>query len=158
LYGKLESDCLSIKHSMKLILSIVLMLAFTTFAKSQTITKEDAEARITNYLSGFEKKDWNLIASQFNNDFNFTSPAGDDHISLATYKERCYPTSKYFEKVEFPKIMVDGNTAFAIYDIYTTDHKVVHNVEYYTFRDGKIESIECFFGAGNKYPGYKQNK
>jgi len=142
---------------MKLILSTLLMLGFATFANSQTITKEGAEARIKNYLSGFEKKDWNLIASQFTNDFNFTSPAGDDHISLAKYKEHCYPTSKFFEKVEFPKIMVEGNTAFAIYDIHTTDHKIVHNVEYYTFRDGKIKSIECFFGVGNNYPGNKQN-
>ena len=49
--------------------------------------------------------------------------------------------------------MVDGNTAFAMYDIATTDNKVVHNVEYYTFSNGKIKSIECFFGAGIGYPG-----
>jgi len=143
---------------MKLILSTLLILGFATFANGQIITKQDAEARIKNYLSGFEKKDWNLVASQFTDDFNFTSPAGDDHISLAKYKEKCYPTSKFFKKVEFPKIMVEGNTAFAIYDIHTTDNKLVHNVEYYTFRDGKIKSIECFFGVGNNYPGNNKNK
>jgi len=133
------------------------MSGFATLANGQTISKQDAETRIKNYLTGFEKKDWNLVAGQLTDDFNFTSPAGDNHISLGEYKEKCYPTSKFFKKVEFPKIMVDGNTAFAIYDIQTTDGKLVHNVDYYTFRDGKIKSVECFFGAGNGYPGNKSN-
>jgi hypothetical protein len=30
-------------------------------------------------------------------------------------------------------------------------------VEYYTFRDGKIKSIETFFGAGVGYPGHSGN-
>jgi len=114
---------------------------------------QNAEQRIRAYLSGFEKKDWNIIASQFADGFNFTSPAGDDHISLATYKEKCFPTSQYFKKVEFSKIIVQGDCAFAIYDITTTDGKIVHNTEYYTFNNGKIKSIECFFGAGIGYPG-----
>jgi hypothetical protein len=117
-------------------------------AKSQ-----NAEKTIKAYLVGFEKKDWEMVASQFAEGFTFTSPAGDDHISLAQYKQNCWGTSKFFKKVEFPRIMVDGNTAFAIYDIYTTDNKLVHNVEYYTFNNGKIKTIECFFGAGANFPG-----
>jgi hypothetical protein len=29
----------------------------------------------------------------------------------------------------------------------------VRNTEYYTFNNGKIKSIECFFGPGAGYPG-----
>jgi ketosteroid isomerase-like protein len=114
---------------------------------------QNAEKLIRTYLQGFEKKDWNMVASQFADDFTFTSPAGDDHISLAMYKERCFPTSQFCKKVEFSKIVVQGNCAFAIYNITTTDDKIVHNTEYYTFNKGKIRSIECFFGAGIGYPG-----
>jgi hypothetical protein len=118
-----------------------------------SVKAQNAEKLIRTYLSGFEKKDWNIVASQFADDFTFTSPAGDDHISLATYKERCWVTSQFVKKVEFSKIIVQDSCAFAIYNITTTDNKIVHNTEYYTFNKGKIKSIECFFGAGIGYPG-----
>jgi len=143
---------------MKLILSTLFLLWFASCANEQTITKQNAENAIKNYLLGFEQKNWNMVASQFTNDFTFTSPAGDNHISLLQYKEKCFPTSEFFKKVEFSKIVVEGNTAFAIYDIHTTDNKLVHNVEYYIFNNGKIKSIECFFGVGINYPGSNQTK
>jgi ketosteroid isomerase-like protein len=133
---------------MKAILLSVVLCACALGAKSQS-----AEQTIRAYLTGYEKKDWNMVASQFTEDFTFTSPAGDDHISLARYKEKCFITSEFVRKVTFPKITVEGNTAFAIYEIATTDNKQVRNVEYYTFRNGKIKSIECFFGTGTGYPG-----
>ena len=136
---------------MKLILLSVMLCGMAVSSKAQ-----NAEKLIRAYLMGFEKKDWNMVASQFTDDFNFTSPAGDDHISLATYKERCWGTSQFVKKVEFSKIIVQDSCAFAIYDITTTDNKIVHNTEYYTFNKGKIKSIECFFGAGIGYPGSKK--
>ena len=118
------------------------------YAQSQS-----AEKTIKAYLGGYEKKDWNMVESQLAEDFTFTSPAGDDHLTLTQYKEKCWGTSKFVKTVEFPKIVVEGNTAFAIYNITTTDNKTVHNVEYYTFSNGKIKSIECFFGTGISFPG-----
>ena len=123
------------------------------YAKSQ-----NEEKIIKTYFSGYERKDWNIIASQLAEDFTFTSPNGDDHLTLARYKEKCWGTAKYFKKIEFPKIVAEGNTAFAMYDITTTDNKVVHNVEYYTFSNGKIKSIEVFFGTGVNYPGNSGNE
>lgn len=134
---------------MKLILlSVVLCGGVAVSVKAQ-----NAETLIKTYLMGFEKKDWNMVARQFGEDFTFTSPAGDDHISLAAYKERCWGTSQFFKKIEFSKIMVQGDCAFAIYNIKTTDDKIIRNTEYYTFDKGKIKSIECFFGPGVGYPG-----
>jgi len=130
-----------------------LLLAFVFCSLFVSAQAQNAEKTIKTYFEGYEKKDWKLLESQLADGFTFTSPNGDDHLTLAQYKERCWPTNKYFKKVEFPKIVVDGNTAFAMYDIITTDGKTVHNVEYYTFSKGKIKSIECFFGAGNKFPG-----
>jgi hypothetical protein len=123
------------------------------YAKSQS-----ADKIIKTYFSGYEKKDWNLVASQLAEDFTFTSPNGDDHLTLAKYKAKCWATGlKYFKTIEFQRIVADGNTAFAIYNITTTDNKNVHNVEYYTFSNGKIKSIETFFGTGMGYPGNSSN-
>jgi hypothetical protein len=133
---------------MKHILFSLLFCSIVGYAQSQS-----SEKIIKTYFSGYEKKDWNMVASQLAPDFTFTSPNGDDHLTLAQYKERCWGTSKFVKHIEFPKIVVDGNTAFSMYDITTTDNKLVHNVEYYTFSNGKIKSIECFFGAGVNYPG-----
>jgi hypothetical protein len=133
---------------MKLILLSVMLCGMAVFAKAQ-----NPEKLIRTYLLGFEKKDWNMVASQFADDFTFTSPAGDDHIPLSEYKSKCWGTSEYFKKIEFSKIIVKGDNAFAIYNITTTDNKVVRNTEYYTFSNGKIKSIECFFGPGVGYPG-----
>ena len=125
---------------------------------AQSIHKVDAEQRIKDFFTGFEKKDWNMVAGQLAEGFTFTSPNGDDHISIAHYKEKCRATdSKFFRHIEFPKMVVDGNTAFAMYNITTTDNKIVHNVEYYTFSNGKIKSIETFFGTGVHYPGNSGN-
>src|SRR5580693_1260040 len=114
---------------------------------------QSAEQRIKNFFAGYEKKDWNLVVDQVAEGFTFTSPNGDDHLTISRYKEKCWGTARYFKMIEFSKIMVDGNTAFAMYNITTTDDKVVHNVEYYTFSNGKIKSIETFFGTGIGYPG-----
>ncbi len=129
------------------------MLTFIFSSVFVYAQSQSPETRIKNYYIAFETKDWNMLAEQLAEGFTFTSPAGDDHITLSVFKERCWPTSKYFKTISFPKIMVEGNTAFAIYDIATTDNKIVHNVEYYTFSNGKIKSVECFFGTGIGYPG-----
>jgi hypothetical protein len=128
---------------------LFIFCGISIYAQSQS-----KEQRIKNFFAGFEKKDWNLVAGQLAEGFTFTSPNNDDHINLAAYKEKCWPTGlKFFKTIEFQKIEVDGNTAFAMYNITATDGKIAHNVEYYTFSNGKIKSIETFFGTGVHYPG-----
>lgn len=144
---------------MKLLLSSLLLLCFATFVSGQTIEKQDAEKIVNTYFSGYVKQDWNITASQLGDGFTFSSPAGDDHIPITVYKERCFPNSKYFKKFNFLKIMVDRNTAMIIYEITTTNDKIIRNAEYWTFNNGKIKSIECFFGGtGAGYPSNVQSK
>ncbi len=134
---------------MKLILFTALCCGVAVFAHAQ-----NAEKIIRTYLSGYEKKDSMMTFSQLADGFTFTSPAPDDHIPIAVYKTRCWPQSKFTKKVEFEKIIQQGNFAFAIYNITTNDNKHLRNTEFYTFsNDGKIKSIECFFGgSGAGYP------
>ena len=99
-----------------------------------------------------------MVANQLAEDFTFTSPNNDDHINVARYKEKCWPTgSRFFKHIEFLKISVDGNTAFSMYNISTTDNQIVQNVEYYAFSKGKIKSIETFFDTCAYYPGNAGN-
>lgn len=114
---------------------------------------QDAAHVIKTYFSGYEKKDWSITSSQLADGFTFTSPAPDDHISLSEYKQKCWPQSKFIKKLEFVAIVQEGDHAFALYDLTTIDNKVIRNAEYYTFSNGKIRSIECFFGgSGAGYP------
>jgi hypothetical protein len=133
---------------MKLILTAILLCGITLAANAQ-----DAAKTIRTYFSGYEKKDWNITSSQLADGFTFTSPAPDDHIPLAVYKQRCWPQSKFIKKIEFISIVQQGDHAFALYTGTTTDNKTIRNAEYYTFSNGKIKTIECFFGgSGAGYP------
>jgi hypothetical protein len=144
---------------MKLILCSLILFLTATLTNGQTIGKQDAEKIVKAYFSGYEKRDWDITASQLADGFTFSSPAGDDHIPISTYKERCFPNSKFFQKFSLRKIMVDGNTALIIYEVTTTNNKVIRNVEYWAFGNGKIKSIECFFGGtGSGYPANAQDK
>ena len=114
---------------------------------------QNAESIIKTYFSGYEKKDWSITSSQLADGFTFSSPAPDDHIPLPVYKERCWPQSKFIKKFDFIAIIQEGDHAFALYNLTTNDNKVIRNTEYYTFSNGKIKSIECFFGgSGAGYP------
>ncbi|HEY1870339.1 MAG TPA: nuclear transport factor 2 family protein [Chitinophagaceae bacterium] len=146
----------TIKYAIQFLLAGIIICSSPV--RAQSIGKIDAENLIKNFFTGFEKKDWNMVASQLSEDFTFTSPNNDDHINVTQYKEKCWATgSKLFKKIEFLKIVPDGNTAFAMYTITTTDNKIFHNVEYYTFSNGKIKSIETFFGTGTYHPGNSGN-
>jgi len=148
LYGNSVPGCLSIKLSMRSILLAIMFCGIMVACKAQ-----NAANIIRTYFSGYEKKDWSITSSQLADGFTFTSPAPDDHIPLDVYKQRCWPQSKFIKKFEFISIIQEGDHAFALYNLVTTDDKVIRNAEYYTFSNGRIKSIECFFGgSGAGYP------
>ena len=57
-------------------------------ARQGASADKNASARrmIADYYAAYEKKDWALMAPILADGFTFTSPAGDDHIDLKTYK------------------------------------------------------------------------
>ena len=116
----------------------------------------EKEKVVSAYYAGFEKHDWNTVSSQLSTDFTFTSPNNDDHITVEKFREKCWGTNKFFKKVNFIKTAESGNDLFLLVEIVTTDDKVVRNVDLFTFKAGKIRSIETFFGPGAWFPGNKQ--
>jgi ketosteroid isomerase-like protein len=115
---------------------------------------DSAAARIIKgYFAGWEKKDWDAIAGQLAPEFTFSSPAPDDHLSTDRFKAKCWNQAAHIERFEFPKIVGDDNEAMAIVHVITKEGKLVRNIEYFTFRDGKVKSIEVFFGGtGSGFP------
>jgi ketosteroid isomerase-like protein len=103
------------------------------------------------YYTAFEKKDWNLMQGILADGFTFSSPI-DDHISLKVFKEKCWPNAYKIKRCELDKIVVSGNSAFVIYNGWTTDGKLFRNSDYFKLKDGKIIAYECFFGPGINYP------
>jgi hypothetical protein len=113
---------------------------------------ESPQQMVKDYYAAYEKKDWNLMEPILAEGFTFTSPAGDDHINLDLYKERCWPNADKTKKFDLEKIIIDGDEAYVTYNGWTTDGKLFRNTELFKFKDGKIISNECFFGAGVSFP------
>jgi hypothetical protein len=135
---------------MKQLTFVLLICMAVTNGLAQNTMREKV---VKAYYSGFEKHDWNTVASQIADDFTFSSAAGDDHIPVEKFKERCWPTNKFFKKAHFIKWAESGDNLFLMVEITTTDNKLIRNVDVYSFKAGKIESIQCFFGSGGGYPG-----
>lgn len=135
----------------KLIIVLMIMCPGTNFAQpSPDIMKK--EKVIREYYSAYEKKDWHMLELILADGFTFTSPAGDDHINLKLYKERCWPNAYHTKKFDLEKVIISGDDAFVTYNGWTTDGKLFRNTERFKLKDGKIIENECFFGSGINFP------
>jgi hypothetical protein len=129
----------------------ITMCSHASFAqKSQDIVNH--EQVIKQYYAAYEKKDWLMLEQILDDGFTFTSPAGDDHINLKVYKERCWPNAVNTKKFDLEKVVINGDDAYVTYNGWTTDGKLFRNTERFKFKDGKITENECFFGPGVSFP------
>jgi hypothetical protein len=111
------------------------------------------EQLIRTYYSGYEKKDWNVSGGTLADSFTFTSPNDDDHIGESVFKDRCWVSQVgHIDRFELEAVVVHGEEAFVKYLCRTTKATSFRNVEFFRFADGKIRSIECYFGGNLGYP------
>ena len=129
----------------------MLLIGLTLCSQVSFAQQSSNEKMIRDYYAAYEKKDWGILESILADGFTFSSPV-DEHISLKTYKEKCWPNCYKTKKCDVVKLIVNGDEAFVTYNGSTTDGKMFRNTEYFTFKDGKIKSNECFFGPGVNYP------
>jgi hypothetical protein len=135
----------------KSILAIAAIMSISMISQAQA--QPAYEKIIRAYFAGWVSKDWNQVAAQLADGFTFTSPAPDNHITTQRFKEKCWPQATHIQKFEFIKIIGNDHEAFAIMHVITTDGKVIRNTEYFNFANGKIQSIEVFFGGtGQGFP------
>jgi ketosteroid isomerase-like protein len=111
------------------------------------------EAVIRKWYAAWEQKNWGPLDSLLANDFTFTSAAGDDHISKSTFKTRCWETQiNFIRNFDLERVIAGTDDAFVKYLCHTTNGKSFRNVEYLRIKDGKLQSIECYFGEQSSFP------
>jgi len=137
--------------------SSIVLLALVMFScmKPAKTAQAKNENLIKEYYGAYEKKDWHSLELILADGFTFTSPAGDDHIDLKTYKGRCWPNANNTKRFDLEKVIIEDDAAFVTYNGWTNDGKLFRNTEYFKFKDGKIISNECFFGPGKNFPNNK---
>jgi ketosteroid isomerase-like protein len=108
---------------------------------------------VRKWYAAWEQKDWGPVDSLLADNFTFSSAAGDDHISKSTFKEQCWKTQIDFIKhFDLERVSTGADDAFVKYLFHTKNGKSFQNVEYLRIKDGKLQSIECYFGAQSSFP------
>jgi ketosteroid isomerase-like protein len=128
----------------------LLGLASARALEGQNLTNEEI---IRKWYAAWEKKDLGTFDSMLADNFTFSSAAGDDHISKSTFKAQCWDTqSGFIEHFDLERITTGADDAFVKYLCHTKNGKSFRNVEYFRIRNGKLESLECYFGAQSSFP------
>jgi ketosteroid isomerase-like protein len=116
----------------------------------QNLTNEEI---IRKWYAAWEEKDLGTFNSLLADNFTFTSAAGDDHINKSTFKTRCWDTQiNFIGHFDLERITTGAEDAFVKYLCHTKDGKSFRNVEYLRIKNGKLQSIECYFGAQSSFP------
>jgi len=116
----------------------------------QDLTNEEI---IRKWYAAWEKKDLSTFDILLADNFTFTSAAGDDHISKSTFKTQCWDTQvDFIGHFDLERIATGAEDAFVKYLCHTKNGKSFRNVEYLRIKNGKLESIECYFGAQSTFP------
>jgi ketosteroid isomerase-like protein len=117
---------------------------------AQNLTNEEL---VRKWYAAWEQKDWGPVDSLLADNFTFTSAAGDDHISKSAFKAHCWQTQiNFIKKFDLERIATGAEDAFVKYLCHTTNGKSFQNVEYLRIKNGKLQSIECYFGEQSSFP------
>ena len=97
------------------------------------------------YFGAYESENREVAETLLADDFTFTSP-NDDAIDKVTYFERCWPNRDAAREQRIENILLDGDTAFVTY-LCSAGGKSYRNTEFLTFAQGRIASVNVYFGA-----------
>jgi len=130
---------------------LLLTATATAGTKPRTTNEEIIRKWYNTWVT--EKQDWGPFDALLSDNFTFTSAAGDDHISKSAFKTNCWDTQiNFIDRVDLERVIASGDWAFVKYLGHTKNGKSFRNVEYFTLRDGKIATIECYFGGKDTFP------
>ena len=121
-----------------------------TALKGQRLENEDI---VRKWYAAWDNKDLGAFNALLADNFTFSSAAGDDHLSKTVFKSRCWDTQvEFIQHIDLERISTGEDDAFVKYLCHTMNGKTLRNVEYLRIKDGKLESIECYFGAQSSFP------
>ena len=122
-------------------------------ARTRTAREMTTEEIVRRWYKAWEQKDWGPLDVLLAENFTFTSAAGDDHISKGSFKKKCWETQVGFiDHFEIEQLFGQDNEVFVKYLCRTRSGKSFRNVEFLRVGNGKVESIECYFGGNSTYP------
>jgi len=128
-------------------------LLVTARARAGSEQSTTYEEIVRRWYKAWEKKDQGQFEALMADNFTFTSAAGDDHISKSAFKTQCWDTQvNFIDRFDLERVFGSGNEAFVKYLCHTKNGKSFRNVEYFRLRDGKVETIECYFGGKSTFP------
>ena len=114
--------------------------------------RSKSQETVRKYYGAWDAKDWHVLDIMLKDDFTFSSPL-DDHISKSDYKAKCWDTQiAFIDRFDLEQVIGTHNEAFVLYVCHTTNGKTFRNVEYFTFREGKVKAVECYFGGKSSFP------
>jgi ketosteroid isomerase-like protein len=117
---------------------------------AQNSTNEEVVRR---WYAAWEKKDWGPLDGLLADNFTFSSAAGDDHISKSAFKKQCWETQiDFIRNFQLERVTTGAEDAFVKYLCHTKSGKSFRNVEYLRIKNGKLQSIECYFGEQSSFP------
>ncbi len=118
---------------------------------SSGLSQADEQA-IRKYYAAWEKKDWAPFDALLADNFTFTSANDDDHISKAIFKTRCWETQiDHIARFELLHLYGSNHEALVMYIGSTKNGKKFRNTEYFRLKEGRVEAIECYFGAMSSF-------
>ena len=118
--------------------------------KGQNLVNEKI---VRQWYAAWENKDLGTFNALLADNFTFTSAAGDDHISKSKFKSQCWDTQvDFIGQFDLERLSTSADDAFVKYLCHTKNGKPFRNVEYLRIKNGKLESIECYFGAQSSFP------
>jgi hypothetical protein len=124
--------------------------ARATASEGQNSVNEEI---IRKWYTAWVKKDFDTFNNLQADNFTFSSAAGDDHISKSTFKTQCWDTqAPLISHCDLERISAGPDDAFVKYVGHTTNGKSFRNVEYFRIKNGRFESLECYFGAPSNFP------
>ena len=122
-------------------------------ASASGVQNSTTEEIVRKWYAGWGQKEWGPLDSLLADDFTFSSAAGDDHISKSAFKEQCWKTQiNFIRRFDLERVAAGADDAFVKYLCHTTNGKSFRNVEYLRIKDGKLQSIECYFGEQSSFP------
>ena len=125
-------------------------LASASALGGQNLTNEEI---VRKWYAAWGNKDLDTFNMLLADNFTFSSAAGDDHISKSTFKTQCWDTQvEFIGLFDLERITTGAEDAFVKYLCHTKNGKSFRNVEYLRIKNGKLESIECYFGAQSSFP------
>jgi ketosteroid isomerase-like protein len=109
------------------------------------MANNDLADLVRRCYEAYQTKQRDVIEQLLAEDFVFSSPL-DNRIDRASYFARCWPNSVTTKRFTILQLFVEGDEAFARYELETTAGKIFRNTEFFRSRGDKIVEVDVYFG------------